>query len=283
MPRALRFLLPVLAFLVAWGVTPLLSDRAQAASPYLVQPSDGYDTVYDGYGQRFQAPRRASTRKAKRQRARSAPQVIDYGLLERPPVARPAQRRVSGKVAKTRQQARRAVVIQQRQAQSRRVAQRQTAHRRALAARRTVAASAFPATDFGSLGDVARQPRLQPEASGPVEAHVNIRTQTMTVKVDGEVRHVWKVSTGRSGFATPRGSYGPQRMHQTYFSRKYYNSPMPYSIFFRGGYAIHGTNAVNRLGGPASHGCVRLSVGNARALFHLVKKNGPGRTRIIIS
>jgi len=31
---------------------------------------------------------------------------------------------------------------------------------------------------------------------------------------------------------------------------------MPYSIFFRGGYAIHGTYATGALGRPASHGCV---------------------------
>ena len=105
----------------------------------------------------------------------------------------------------------------------------------------------------------------------------------MVVKVDGVVRHVWKVSTGRKGFVTPRGVYGPQRMHARYFSRKYYNSPMPYSIFFRGGYAVHGTTAINRLGGPASHGCVRLATANARTLFHLVQASGRHRTRIIIT
>ena len=137
-----------------------------------------------------------------------------------------------------------------------------------------------------SLGDVpstlAPSPKSMP-ASGQLEARVDIRTQRMTVKLNGEVLHVWKVSTGRSGFSTPRGSYAPQRLHASYFSKKYYNSPMPYSIFFRGGYAVHGTSAVNRLGGPASHGCVRLHTANARQLFHLVQRYGPGRARIVIS
>ena len=43
-----------------------------------------------------------------------------------------------------------------------------------------------------------------------------------------------------------------------WYSRKYDMSPMPYSVFFRGGYAIHGTGYVKQLGRPASHGCVRL-------------------------
>lgn len=121
-----------------------------------------------------------------------------------------------------------------------------------------------------------------PGAPGRVEARIDIGSQRMVVSVDGRVRHVWKVSTGRNGFPTPRGTYRPQRLHVSYFSKKYYNSPMPYAIFFRGGYAIHGTNAISRLGGPASHGCVRLSVGNARTLFELVRASGPGRARIVV-
>jgi L,D-transpeptidase catalytic domain len=50
----------------------------------------------------------------------------------------------------------------------------------------------------------------------------------------------------------------PQSMQRMYFSRKYYNSPMPHSIFFYYGFAIHGTTDIVRLGGPASRGCVRL-------------------------
>jgi hypothetical protein len=57
---------------------------------------------------------------------------------------------------------------------------------------------------------------------------------------------------------------------------------MPYSIFFDGGYAIHGSYEVSRQGRPASHGCIRLSPSNASVLFALVK----GRTddtRIVVT
>ena len=58
---------------------------------------------------------------------------------------------------------------------------------------------------------------------------------------------------------------------------------MPYAVFFRGGYAIHGTYHVGNLGRPASHGCVRLNTGNAATLFSLVSQYGYGNTAIIIS
>jgi lipoprotein-anchoring transpeptidase ErfK/SrfK len=67
-----------------------------------------------------------------------------------------------------------------------------------------------------------------------------------------------------------------------WFSRRYYNSPMPYAIFFHRGYAIHGTYELSRLGGPASHGCVRLHPQNAAILFSLVREEGPRNTRIVV-
>jgi lipoprotein-anchoring transpeptidase ErfK/SrfK len=68
-----------------------------------------------------------------------------------------------------------------------------------------------------------------------------------------------------------------------WYSRKYDNSPMPHSVFFHGGYAIHGTNAVRSLGRPASHGCVRLAPGNARILYNLVQAHGSRNTRIVVT
>jgi L,D-transpeptidase catalytic domain len=58
---------------------------------------------------------------------------------------------------------------------------------------------------------------------------------------------------------------------------------MPHSIFFHGGYAIHGSYEINRLGGPASHGCIRLHPANAATLFELVTAEGVGATAIVVS
>jgi len=114
-------------------------------------------------------------------------------------------------------------------------------------------------------------------------AHVDLSSQTMTVKKDGRILYNWKVSTARSGYRTPTGKWSPTRMHKMWHSRKYDMSPMPYSIFFYGGYAIHGTNAVSRLGRPASHGCVRLHTDNARRLYDLTRKVGADNMRVVIT
>lgn len=114
-------------------------------------------------------------------------------------------------------------------------------------------------------------------------AKIDVSNQTMTVTKHGRVIYTWRVSTARKGYVTPRGTYRPQRLHKMWYSRKYDMSPMPYSVFYHGGYAIHGTNAVKRLGSPASHGCVRLLTANAATFYSLVKQVGPGNTRIIVS
>jgi lipoprotein-anchoring transpeptidase ErfK/SrfK len=124
-----------------------------------------------------------------------------------------------------------------------------------------------------------RAPRLPPA----VQVHIDISSQAMSVRVNGWHHASWRVSTGREGYYTPRGSYSVKRMAKVYYSKKYDNAPMPNSVFFHGGYAIHGTNQVSRLGRPASHGCVRLAPGNAAQLFALVQQYGPRRTRITLT
>lgn len=114
-------------------------------------------------------------------------------------------------------------------------------------------------------------------------ANIDLATQTMTVLHYGQVVYRWKVSTARRGYVTPRGSYRPIRTERMWYSRKYDMSPMPYSVFFRGGYAIHGTNAVRHLGRPASHGCVRLLTENAATFYAMVKQAGFGNTRIVVT
>jgi lipoprotein-anchoring transpeptidase ErfK/SrfK len=120
-------------------------------------------------------------------------------------------------------------------------------------------------------------------ANASVAVRIDISAQTMTVKVDGGHYATWRVSTARSGYYTPRGKFRPYLLKKMHYSRKYDNSPMPNSIFFRGGYAIHGTNYVRSLGRPASHGCIRLAPSNARALYGLIRQYGMGQTRITIT
>jgi lipoprotein-anchoring transpeptidase ErfK/SrfK len=114
-------------------------------------------------------------------------------------------------------------------------------------------------------------------AFAAVTVQISNSAQRMRVYVDGGLAYAWPVSTARRGYRTPSGHYRVQRMERMWYSRKYDMSPMPYSLFFRGGYAIHGTNSIRQLGRPASHGCVRLHPGNAAALYRLVQSRGGAR------
>jgi lipoprotein-anchoring transpeptidase ErfK/SrfK len=121
-----------------------------------------------------------------------------------------------------------------------------------------------------------------PAAAGVI-AKVDIATQSMTVIVDGNVEAVWAVSTARRGYYTPRGVYQPKELQRMHYSKKYHNSPMPYSVFFKGGYAVHGTYEVSHLGKAASHGCIRLAPQNAAALYQLIRAHGISDTQLQIS
>lgn len=120
----------------------------------------------------------------------------------------------------------------------------------------------------------------------PAEAGVSVRidlaSQRMSVTTtDGEAYN-WAISSGRKGFRSPNGVYRPIRLERSWYSRKY-DGAMPHSVFFRGGYAIHGTTAVGALGRPASHGCIRLHPAHAAKLFALVRKHGAGKTTIALN
>jgi len=119
-------------------------------------------------------------------------------------------------------------------------------------------------------------------ANAALLVYIDRSSQRMDVVVDGVRRFRWPVSTGRRGLGTPSGMFHPQMLARSWFSRRYYNSPMPYAIFFHRGYAIHGTYELSRLGGPASHGCVRLHPQNAAILFSLVREEGLRSTRIVV-
>ena len=129
---------------------------------------------------------------------------------------------------------------------------------------------------IGGQGDVSSA------KAAKVTAKIDISSQRMHVYQNGRRIYSWKVSTGRGRYRTPTGNYRPTVMRRMHYSSKYNNAPMPHSIFFRGGYAIHGTNHIRRLGRPASHGCVRLHPRNAATLYRLVRRAGARNTSIRI-
>ncbi len=124
-------------------------------------------------------------------------------------------------------------------------------------------------------------PKAKPKPVAPtLVASVDLTKQRMTVTENGHVKYVWKISSGRSGYRTPTGSYKPKWMSRMHYSRQYNNSPMPHSVFFHKGYAVHATYYTKALGAPASHGCIRLAPASARKFYKLVQKHSMSRTRI---
>jgi lipoprotein-anchoring transpeptidase ErfK/SrfK len=124
------------------------------------------------------------------------------------------------------------------------------------------------------------QPAIASAAS--LVAKVNLSTQTMTVMHRGVVKYHWKVSTARRGKVTPTGAWRAKWLSKNHRSSRYNNAPMPYSIFYNGHYAVHGTDQVGRLGRPASSGCIRLHPSNAAVLYGLAQREGLKNTRIVV-
>lgn len=121
---------------------------------------------------------------------------------------------------------------------------------------------------------------------------VSKKAQRMYVYLDGEIVDTFKVSTGDTKHETPQfDTKVDGRMFKKYSSKKYPGGNyqglgnMPYVVFIKGGYALHGTTVGNikRLGTKASHGCVRLHPNNAKILFELVQNVGAENVWVTIT
>lgn len=71
-----------------------------------------------------------------------------------------------------------------------------------------------------------------------------------------------RMSHGKAGWETPRGTYQVTRKVRHEVSRLFNDAPMPYSVYFVGGIAFHE-------GDPAyeSHGCIRMDQPAAATYF----------------
>ena len=136
----------------------------------------------------------------------------------------------------------------------------------------------------GGVEAQARHPKDRlPPLPPLVLVQISISRQTLDLSVNGWPSGDWQISSAGVGYHTPRGIFHVQRMAKVWFSKKYDNSPMPNSLFFDGGIAIHGTYHIKNLGRAVSHGCVRLLPQNAEKLFDLAKQYGPSRVQIVVS
>ena len=107
--------------------------------------------------------------------------------------------------------------------------------------------------------------------------------QMLYLHLGGALKDSFPVSTGTKKYSTPNLNIRPTGpLFTKYTSRKWPGGNykglgnMPYAVFVKGGYAIHGTTPGNysKLGAVASHGCIRLHPDNARVFYELVNLVG---------
>ncbi|SFS12359.1 L,D-transpeptidase [Sphingomonas jatrophae] len=106
-------------------------------------------------------------------------------------------------------------------------------------------------------------PQVAP--AGPVIVIVSLAAQRAYVYRNGIPIGVTTVSTGKPGHETPTGVFTILQKAKDHKSNLYSSAPMPFMQRLTwDGIALH---AGNLPGYPASHGCVRLPLAFARALF----------------
>ncbi len=140
--------------------------------------------------------------------------------------------------------------------------------------------AALPAAVAAPAEAEAATPIAPPEPT--LFAVIDLGSQTMTVSDKNGVIASWKISSARGGYRTPTGTFTPHYTARMHYSKQYHFSPMPYSVFFNEGVAVHGTRDLGNLGSPASHGCVRSHPKNAKVFYDLVQKHGMQMTRVTV-
>ncbi len=101
---------------------------------------------------------------------------------------------------------------------------------------------------------------------------VNLAAQTVTLFENGQVYRNWSMSSGKSGWETHTGDFriGWKTTMQDMGcvdGYDYCTKDVPWVAYFNGDEGFHGTYWHNNFGTPMSHGCINLTVGNAKELY----------------
>ena len=101
---------------------------------------------------------------------------------------------------------------------------------------------------------------------------VDKSTRTLTWVVDGKPLMVMWARFGGPGRETREGTFRVSRKYEYVISNLYF-TPMPYSMFFSGGQAVHYSSNFARLGyASSSHGCVNIADhAQVKSLFFKVR------------
>jgi lipoprotein-anchoring transpeptidase ErfK/SrfK len=142
-------------------------------------------------------------------------------------------------------------------------------------------APAGPFSDAAAGDAAAEPPADQPAAPAPIVfradapadgkkwIEVDISDQRLTAWQGDVPVFETTVSTGKPGFRTLPGVFNVYRKYEKTRMTAYdYDTPdVPWTMYYSGGFAIHGAYWHNNFGTPVSHGCVNLRVPEAQALY----------------
>jgi hypothetical protein len=109
---------------------------------------------------------------------------------------------------------------------------------------------------------------------------VSIPDHRLALIVDGDVKKVYPVATGRDETPSPTGSFkiANRVVNPTYYHQGKQVEPGPgnpvgtrWIGLDEKGYGIHGTNAPGSIGKSASHGCIRMAKKDLEEFFEIVR------------
>lgn len=109
---------------------------------------------------------------------------------------------------------------------------------------------------------------------------VDLSRQRLIAWEAGRQVYSTPISTGKRSTPTPTGTFAIESKDRSAHMRgRDYDVPhVPNTMYFAGGYAIHGAYWHNRFGTPVSHGCINLPVSESRKLFNWADEG----TRVVV-
>ena len=116
--------------------------------------------------------------------------------------------------------------------------------------------------------------RPEPVAEGEHWIYVNLRNQYAALYAGDTMKFVTLISSGDEEHDTPTGIFRVESKHVTAtmddeenMSSAYFIQDVPWVLYFRGSYALHGAFWHNRFGLRTSHGCINLAPRDAKRFF----------------
>lgn len=99
---------------------------------------------------------------------------------------------------------------------------------------------------------------------------VILSKQTVYTYQDGELINSFLISSGIASYPTVIGNYKIERKYEydDMTGPGYYIEDVPWVTYFHLGYSFHGTTWHDNFGSPMSHGCLNMTVDDAKWLYH---------------